>query len=155
MTLPWWNWHGTALPDMKGAVSITIPSHPKYLSVVRALTSRMAELADMPGPEVDKIRLAVDEACSNVIKYAYKGDTGRKIVVKFRVIRTGFEVVIEDTGEKTDPSFIAGRDLDDVRPGGLGIHLIKRAFDVFGFDEKKKKGNRLRLIRYKRGNNEN
>ncbi len=140
---------------MKESVSITIPSHPKYLSVVRALTSRMAELADMPEPEVDKIRLAVDEACSNVIKYAYKGDAGRKIVVKFRVIRKGFEVIIEDNGDKADPAFISGRSLDEVRPGGLGIHLIKRAFDIFAFDEKRKKGNRLRLIRLnKRGDNE-
>jgi serine/threonine-protein kinase RsbW len=41
-----------------------------------------------------------------------------------------------------------GRNLEDVRPGGLGIHLINRVFDIFEFDEKKKKGNRLKLVKY-------
>ena len=62
--------------------------------------------------------------------------------------------IIEDNGVKARPELIAGRDLEEVRPGGLGIHFIKRTFDVFQFDEKKTKGNRLRLIRHIGGGNE-
>ncbi len=108
----------------------------------------------MTGSAIEDVKLAVDEACANVIRHAYRGDTSQKIVVKFRVIEKGFEVVIEDDGIKAQPDLIAGRSLDDVRPGGLGIHLIKRAFDVFQFDEKKKKGNRLRLVRHMGESNE-
>ncbi|MCL4491747.1 MAG: ATP-binding protein [Nitrospirae bacterium] len=139
---------------MMDSVKITIPSHPKYLSVVRALVSRMGELSEMSEASIDKVKLAVDEACSNVIKYAYKGDAGKRIAVEFRITQEGFEVTIEDSGIKANPELIEGRSLDEVKPGGLGIHLIKRAFDVLAFDERKKKGNRLRLIRYKRGDNE-
>ena len=57
-------------------------------------------------------------------------------------------MIIEDSGLKADVASIKGRDLDDIRPGGLGVHLIKRACDVVEFDEKKKKGNRLRLVKY-------
>ena len=53
-----------------------------------------------------------------------------------------------DSGEKVTPELLKGRDLDDVRPGVLGIHFIRRAFDVAAYDEKKKKGNRLRLVKY-------
>jgi anti-sigma regulatory factor (Ser/Thr protein kinase) len=66
-----------------------------------------------------------------------------------------FEVVIEDNGLKARPESIKGRSLDDVKPGGLGIHFIKRIFDVFAFDPEKKRGNRLRLIRYRREDDEN
>jgi len=103
---------------------------------------------------IEDMKLAVDEACANVIKHAYRGDTHQKIVVKFKLRKNEFEVIIEDNGIKAQPGLIAGRNLEEVRPGGLGIHFIKRTFDVFQFDEKKTKGNRLRLIRHIGGDNE-
>jgi anti-sigma regulatory factor (Ser/Thr protein kinase) len=114
----------------------------------------MAEFYGMPDRAREDVRLAVDEACTNVIKYAYKGNENRKIVVKY-FLSDSFEVVIEDTGLKARSESIKGRSLDDVRPGGLGIHFIKRIFDVFVFDPEKKRGNRLRLIRYRREEDEN
>jgi anti-sigma regulatory factor (Ser/Thr protein kinase) len=140
---------------MKNSAVIKIPSHPKYLCVVRSVTAVMGELYGMPAAEIEDVKLAVDEACSNVIKYAYSGDTDQRIVVKFKITKKGFEVIIEDNGLKTHPEFIEGRSLNDIRPGGLGIHLIRRAFDVFAFDKNKKEGNRLRLIRYIKGMKEN
>jgi anti-sigma regulatory factor (Ser/Thr protein kinase) len=130
---------------MKDSAVITIPSNPRYLSVVRAVTTRMAEICGIGTAEVESLRLAVDEACSNVIKYSYRGDHDKKIRVRITIAGRFFEVVIEDDGIKASPAHIKGRDLDEVRPGGLGVHLIRRAFDTMTFDENKKKGNRLRL----------
>lgn len=138
---------------MSDFVIVTIPSHPKYLSVIRSVTATMGGIYGFADKVIEEVKLAVDEACSNVIKYAYRGNTDQEIIVKF-IFQEGFEVVIEDRGIKANPELIEGRSLSDVRPGGLGIHLIKRAFDVFAFDEKKKTGNRLRLIRHRGGNNE-
>jgi anti-sigma regulatory factor (Ser/Thr protein kinase) len=141
---------------MKDSTIIKIPSHPKYLSVVRSVTAVMCELHGLTVSEVENIKLAVDEACSNVIKYAYCGYTDQSIDVKFKVTKRKLEVIIEDTGKK-HPPIIEGRKLEDVKPGGLGMHLIRRAFDTFAFDERKKKGNRFRLIRKiskKKGKNE-
>jgi len=139
---------------MKDSALITIPSDPKYLSVIRSVTVAMGGLCRMTDSVIEDVKLAVDEACANVIKHAYRGDTRQKIVVKFKLREKGFEVIIEDSGIKAQPELIAGRNLDEVRPGGLGIHFIKKTFDVFQFDEKKTKGNRLRLIRYLGGGNE-
>ena len=97
---------------------------------------------------IGDIRLAIDEACSNVIKHAYKGDVSRKIIIKYTIRPDKFHVVIEDNGLTARRKALKGRDLDDIRPGGLGIHFIKRVFDVFELDEKKKKGNRLILVKY-------
>ncbi|GBE06893.1 MAG TPA: ATP-binding protein [Nitrospirae bacterium] len=132
---------------MKDSIAITIPAHPRYLCVVRDVTVSMGKIYNLPETDIENIKLAVDEACSNVIKYACRGDTTQKIDIKFSVTKKGFEVVIDDNGIKAKPELIEGRSLTDIRPGGLGVHLIKRAFDVVSFDETKKKGNRLRLIR--------
>jgi anti-sigma regulatory factor (Ser/Thr protein kinase) len=134
---------------MRDSVAITIPSNPRYLSVVRAVSARMAEIGGMTAADVESLRLAVDEACSNVIKYSYQGDLDRRIVVRFRIAKTFFEVVIDDDGVKADAAAMRGRDLADIRPGGLGIHLIHRAFDSVSFDEGKKKGNRLRMRKHR------
>lgn len=135
---------------MRDSSVITIPSDPKYLCVVRTVSAKMGELYGLNNEETEDVIHAVDEACSNAIKYACRGDTSQKIVVKFKLTMRGFEVIIEDTGIKTDPDAIKGRDLDDVRPGGLGVHFIKKAFDIFYFDEKKKTGNRLMLTKLRK-----
>jgi serine/threonine-protein kinase RsbW len=133
---------------MKDSITVSIPSHPKYLSVIRAITDKIGQIDEMDEKVIGDIRLAVDEACSNVIKHAYKGDVSRKIIIKYTVRPDRFQVVIEDNGLTTRRKALKGRDLDDIRPGGLGIHFIKRVFDVFELDENKKKGNRLILVKY-------
>jgi anti-sigma regulatory factor (Ser/Thr protein kinase) len=133
---------------MKDSITVTIPSHPKYLSAVRSVTSKIGQMYDIDEPVVEDIKLAVDEACTNVIKHAYRGDISKKIVLKYIIKQNSFQVIVEDRGIKAQVDLIKGRSLDDIRPGGLGIHFIRRVFDVFEFDEKKKKGNRLRLIKY-------
>lgn len=138
---------------MKNSVNLTIPAHPKYLSLVRTATVKIGELYGMDNAIIEDIKLAVDEACSNVIKHTYKGDTGKKIGIKFRNTQKTFEVIIDDNGARVQPDNIKGRDLEDIRPGGLGVHFIKRTFDVFAFDNKKRNGNRLRLIKYMEGKN--
>lgn len=139
---------------MSGPVSLKVPSHPKYLSLIREVTAGVGLMHGLGQDVVEQIKLAVDEACANVIKYAYRGDTEKRIVVRYKVSRGRFEVVIEDSGIKADARVIAGRKLEDVRPGGLGIHFIARCFDVFEFDGRKKNGNRLRLIKYLKERNE-
>ena len=133
---------------MKDSLVITIPSHPKFLSVARAVTNRIGQLYDIAEDTIEEIKLAVDEACANVIKHAYKGDTSKKIILKYRVTGDAFKVIIEDNGSKVSKRHVKGRDLDDIRPGGLGVHFIKKVFDIFEFDERKGKGNRLTLVRH-------
>jgi serine/threonine-protein kinase RsbW len=132
---------------IKKPVTITVPSDPKYLCVIRDVTVRLGILNGVNETVTEQIKLAVDEACSNVIKHAYLGDIRKKIKVEYRITPGVFEVIIEDSGRKADPDLIRGRRLTDVRPGGLGVHFIRRVFDVFEFEEGRKRGNRLRLVR--------
>lgn len=139
---------------MKTAVTIKVQSHPRYLCLVRDVTARFCMTCGLDEDLTGKIKLAVDEACSNVIKYAYHGDTSREIIVKYGSSQNQITIIIEDSGEKADPEKIRGRDLEDVRPGGLGMHFIRRVFDQVEFDAKKVKGNRLLLVKQTGGNNE-
>lgn len=140
------------MPHTKGKdrFSLTVPSQPMYLAVVRAAAGKACEIAGLSEPENAQIVLAVDEACSNIIKYAYFNDPRRVIDLAFRVSEGRLEVLIDDSGPKISLDDLHGRSLDEVRPGGLGLHLIRRAFDVITYDGRKKRGNRLKLVRTSR-----
>lgn len=149
MTLLWWSsvfW--VRRNEMKESLRISVPSHPKYLSLLRSVTAGMAELCGFREEVSENIKLAVDEACTNVIRHAYQGDTSKKIVLQYTITATQFMIILEDRGQKADIRSIQGRDLEDIRPGGLGVHFIRRIFDVVEYDEKKKNGNRLILRKH-------
>lgn len=132
---------------MKDSVKITVPSHPKYLAMVRRMTFMFGDVHGMENTLLEDIKLAVDEACTNVIRHAYGGDQSRTIGIEYQMKEGELRVTIEDNGLKADINKIRGRNLDDLRPGGLGVHFIKKVFDIFRFDRRKKTGNRLILIK--------
>ena len=95
--------------------------------------------------------LAVDEAVANVIKHGYEGRSGEPIEVSLESVqcdgRCGLQVTICDCGRQVDPEGITGRPLDDVRPGGLGTHIIRNAMDEVEYSIRTPLGMRLRMLK--------
>lgn len=113
--------------------SLTVLSHPAYLSIVRTFVERLLLLADVQRSVIEDIKSAVDEACSNVIKYAYNHDYTQNIDIAFTYQSPTLTITIKDKGQKPRDANFIGRDLDDLKPGGLGMHFIKKAFDKVSF----------------------
>lgn len=139
---------------LQDAVEIQVPSDPRLLKIVRASISHLCDLLDFTEDERNGTTLAVDEACSNIIKHAYGGETTQPIIITCRLLDKGIEIVLRDFGRRADIKSIKSRELDDVRPGGLGVHLIKSVMDVVIYDNTLKEGNRLTLVKYTRGKEE-
>ncbi len=77
--------------------------------------------------------LAINEAIANIIQHTYKGDPKYIVMTLNWIEPNELEVLLRDFGPKVDPSKIKSRELDDIRPGGLGVYIIKRIFDVMEF----------------------
>jgi anti-sigma regulatory factor (Ser/Thr protein kinase) len=135
---------------MTERVALTIPSHPKYLYIVRNVVYPIALNSGFSKKEVRKIVLAVDEACSNIIKYAYAGDATKTISITMTEERDQVSIRLTDLGKKIDPAKIAPRDLDAVRPGGLGTHFMRAVFDTISYDTAPEQGTVLTMIKKKR-----
>jgi anti-sigma regulatory factor (Ser/Thr protein kinase) len=122
-------------PDRPDALAarLTFPSDPAKLADVRRTIRASAERCGFAESEVDAIALAIDEALANVIKHGYAGRTDGRIDLEVRSLDStagsGIEIYIRDYGCQIDPTKIAGRKLDDVRPGGLGVHIIRSIMD--------------------------
>jgi anti-sigma regulatory factor (Ser/Thr protein kinase) len=97
------------------------------------------------------LKLAVDEACSNIIEHGYSGNEPGPIEVSFNAAEGQVVVEIADRGRPFDPKTVQAPDLDsrwqDRRVGGLGWYLISRSVDSVGYDSDPQRGNRLTLVK--------
>jgi anti-sigma regulatory factor (Ser/Thr protein kinase) len=116
---------------------IEFASHPANLCMVRDFVRQFLRPLSFSEVEKDLIVLGLDEACTNVIRYAYHQQTNQLIVLVCDHHAEGVVFRLRDFGVQCDPSQLHGRPLDLVQPGGLGIHLIKRAFDQVDYNLKR------------------
>ncbi len=100
---------------------------------VRRAGEKIALAIGFSAEKAAMIMLTIDEALANVIKHGYDGQKGRPIDVLIERVcpegRVGIRVLIRDSARQVAPETIKSRDLDDVRPGGLGVHLINSLMD--------------------------
>ena len=150
---PWGE--GLGLRRSGWLLRLELPSNPEILCVVRSAMMRLTEELGFPGAECRALTRAVDEALANIICHAYGGRPGQPIELWCRRMRArtggkprvGLEIVMEDRGAAADRKNLCGRPLDDVRPGGLGLHFIHDGADVVQYTSRARK-NRLRLVKY-------
>jgi sigma-B regulation protein RsbU (phosphoserine phosphatase) len=79
--------------------------------------------------------MAVNEACMNIIQHAYCGKTDGKIIIEIHKDEGYLVFRLIDFASPVDKSKCKSRDLDDIRPGGLGIHLIQSVMDDMQYQE--------------------
>lgn len=135
-------------------IELKLPSDPKLLKIIRSTINHITEICGFSPEDSNAVTIAVDEAAANIIKHTYGGDENQLMVVNFKVFDDQLQVVLRDFGDKVDPKSIKPRDLNEIRPGGLGVHLIKSTMDVVKYDTSLEVGNKLILIKYLPGKKE-
>jgi anti-sigma regulatory factor (Ser/Thr protein kinase) len=103
-------------------------SHPGNLCLVRDFVRQFLRTMDFSDCEKDLIVLGLDEACTNVIRYAYEHRTNQLMLLICECSNEAVVFRLRDFGAQCAPDKLKGRPLELVQPGGLGIHLIRRAF---------------------------
>ena len=134
-------------------VSLTIPSDTRYLKVLRSVVESVARLYGFDENDVQSVQLASNEACANIIEHSYGSKRIGPIYLTLRVFRGRLQLDLEDEGKPVEPDDLQPRPLEDVRPGGLGLHLIQNLMDEVKFDTKRKNRNRLILIKERKKTN--
>jgi len=104
-------------------------AEPERLGPVRALVKRAAQSFGCSEALADKLVIAVNEACMNVIQHAYRGDSSGEVSLEVRTNGTQVIFRLEDQADPIDLQGVKPRDLDELRPGGLGVHFIREIMD--------------------------
>ena len=130
-------------------VTLRFSSNPRLLSVVRSTVTAAATAAGFGGREVDGICMAVDEACANIIRHGYEGRADEPIEMECQLAEDRFVVTLRDEGRPFTPAQVQERDLDEVRPGGLGLHLIKEMMDEVTYVPGAERGTELIMIKHR------
>lgn len=144
------------VPVSQGSLllKMELRSNPETLCIVRNALGQLAQTFGFSETDCRAVVLAVDEALTNIIRHAYEGKPEQPIEVSFRRIQaTGdgtpepaLEIVLEDHGRAVDRETLRGRELDEVRCGGLGLHFMRESMDAVEFRRRWHR-NQLRMVK--------
>lgn len=110
-------------------VHISITSHPENLIQIRHAIADALSKCFIEKQECDNIILAIDEACSNIIRHGYQNDHTQNIDLTFTIKKDCLSITVLDKGVEFDINSIEQRDVSQVKPGGLGLYIIKNVMD--------------------------
>jgi sigma-B regulation protein RsbU (phosphoserine phosphatase) len=129
-------------------LDLTFPAEPAQMRSVRA-SLRSALDSQEIGPELrDRLVLAVDEACTNIMRHAYRGKGKETISLHLSREQDMLLFELRDQAPRVDASKLKPRDLSECRPGGLGLPFIDALMDEWKvLPGGKKKGNVLRMMK--------
>jgi serine/threonine-protein kinase RsbW len=119
-------------------VRLSLPARPENIPVIRHVLGAFAEALQLPPDVVEDMRLAVTEACSNVVRHAYDDGEQGPIDVLVRPDGDRLEVIVSDRGRGMGPS-------PDIEGPGLGLPLIAALAESLEVQDAPVRGNRLRM----------
>ncbi len=128
---------------------LSVPSDTVNLAVIRDFVEMAARRSPIGDGEMERLKIAVDEACANVIEHAYNNDATRELTVHVWFDTAQIEVDVIDSGNRFDPSTHKALELKDLvgHKGGMGIRLMRLGTDELEVDVDEDGHNRLRLIK--------
>ncbi len=110
-------------------VKLEIPSSPKYVSVARKALEAIAANMSLTQQQIDDLKLAIGEACTNAVKFS-RPDAGT-VCIEYQVTPGCLQVVIRNKSDGFDGKNRnhAKPTIETLHPGGLGLYVIEQCVD--------------------------
>lgn len=120
----------------KDLIELSMPAKSQFVGVVRLTVSGIANRMGFHYDDIEDMKLAVAEACTNAVDHAYTGCEG-KVDVSFRMFEDRLEIRIKDNGNSFDIAAVKARSgpieknlpINAMRERGLGLHLMETLMD--------------------------
>lgn len=138
-------------------VIVQTPGDMGYLHRIRDFITGIALEVGIEQQEIDKIELAVDEACTNVIEHGYDpGDPKKEITIRMEINTSKLVLTVIDHARPFNILHYNPREVNDLkaegRDGGLGIRLIKQIMDAIDYRTTGDGYNELIMTKYFKSN---
>jgi anti-sigma regulatory factor (Ser/Thr protein kinase) len=143
--------------EYTATATLSLPASPAWYGTIRNLITHLCRNCGVDDRNAGSISLAIDEAVSNIHRHGYHGSHDEMIEIKITGYRATSSspwkicICIEDLADQIELTKIKSREIDDIRPGGLGVHLIQSIMDTATWSHRDEGG--MRLIMEKHGDN--
>ncbi len=122
-------------------IHVELPAKPEYVSIARLTVSGVANRLGFAYDDIEDIKIAVAEACTNVVEHAYS--EGGSIYLACYIYDDRIQVVVADQGKSFDIQDVESRlgpvdgqkPVGDLKEGGLGLFLISSLMDKVEINE--------------------
>jgi serine/threonine-protein kinase RsbW len=122
------------------------------LETICDYVTNYAKQAGLNEAETYAVQLAVDEASTNIIEHGYGHECPERIDITCEVLEDGLKIVIYDDAEPFNPESVPDPEmnvsLEELKPRGLGIYLIRQMMDEVRYEPTQDRGNTLTMIKH-------
>ena len=132
---------------------LTVAGYFKNLAQIADFIDQAAVQANLDDKAAYAIKMAVDEACTNIIEHAYGGEGNGHIQLDCAIQSDGLRVTIVDQGVPFDPTQVAKLNtqapLPERKRRGMGLFFIHNLVDTVEYNFNTPQGNQLILFKHR------
>jgi serine/threonine-protein kinase RsbW len=121
-----------------------ISANPDFVSIIRLTTSGIANKIGFSMDDIEDMKVAVSEACSNAVKHS----EDNKVIINFNLLNNGIQIEIIDNGKGYDVDSIETPDLSNPKEGGLGLFIIQTLMDEVNISSRGNQGTTIKMTKY-------
>ncbi|MFC3882465.1 anti-sigma B factor RsbW [Bacillus songklensis] len=118
-------------------VEMKIPAKPEYVAVIRLTLSGVANRMGFSYDDIEDMKIAISEACTNAVQHAYREEENGEVTVGFGLFADRLEIIVADQGRSFDfeqlkqniGPYETSQEIEFLPEGGLGLYLINTLMD--------------------------
>ena len=125
-------------------IKMEISANPEYVSIIRLTTSGIANKVGFCLDDIEDLKVAISEACTNAIKHSLED----RFTIIYTMIEKGLTIEIIDNGKGYNTKEVSEPDLDNLKESGMGLFIIESLMDEVNVESTDGKGTSIKMTKY-------
>lgn len=125
-------------------IKMEISANPEYVSIIRLTTSGIANKVGFCIDDIEDLKVAISEACTNAIKHSLD----ERFIIIYSIIENGLTIEVIDNGKGYDRSSVSEPDINNLKEGGMGLFIIETLMDEVTVESQEGKGTSIKMTKY-------
>ena len=125
-------------------IKMEISANPEYVSIIRLTTSGIANKVGFCLDDIEDLKVAISEACTNAIKHSLED----RFTIIYTMIEKGLTIEIIDNGKGYNTKEVSAPDLDNLKESGMGLFIIESLMDKVNVESIEGKGTSIKMTKY-------
>ena len=125
-------------------IKMEITANPEYVSIIRLTTSGIANKIGFCIDDIEDLKVAISEACTNAIKHSLED----RFTIIYTMIENGLTIEIIYNGKGYVSKEVSEPDLDNLKESGMGLFIIESLMDEVKIESKEGNGTSIKMTKY-------